>query len=92
MMSNLQLVSVPLAGLVGLGFGLAYFAAMRRSVAAFVAGGGWLQAGALTLCRLAVAAAGFGLAAQFGAAVLLAAAAGFLGARSIALCAKRRAG
>lgn len=86
------LLSVPLAAIAGLLFGLAYFAAMRRTVAIFVAGGGWARPGALTLARLAAAGCGFALAAWFGAAPLLAAMAGFLAARTLALRAARRAG
>lgn len=86
------LMVVPFAALAGLGFGLAYFAAIRRTVASFVAGGGWWGLGASTLVRLAVAGIAFALAAQFGAAVLLAAAVGFLAARGIALRTARRTG
>jgi hypothetical protein len=74
--------------LAGLGLGLAYFAAMRRSVERHVEARPWLGTLALTLGRLGAAAALFVVAAQLGAAALLAAFLGFLGARAVALRAR----
>lgn len=85
MTANGLLLSVPIAAIAGLLCGRMYFAAMQRSVAVFVAGEAWMRPAALTLTRLAAAGAGFALAAWFGAAPLLAAMAGFLCARAIAL-------
>jgi len=90
MTPNGLLLSIPFAAIAGLLSGLLYFAAMQRTVAIFIAGDDWLRPAALTLARLAAAGAGFALAAWFGAAPLLAALAGFLCARSIAL--RRRPG
>jgi hypothetical protein len=76
--------------LAGTGLGFAYFAAMRRAVDGYVAGRGWLGAAALTLGRLSGAGILFVLAARLGAAPLLAAFLGFLGARVVALRVARR--
>lgn len=79
----------------GLGFGGAYFAALRRTaelLAASGAGSGArLLPAALTLGRLAVAIVFLGCAARVGALPLLTALAGFLAARALALRAVRRA-
>jgi hypothetical protein len=74
----------------GFGFGLAYFAAMRRSVEIYVAGGARLIPAILTLGRIAAAFAFLGLAATAGALPLLAAFIGFLAARMLALRTARR--
>jgi NhaP-type Na+/H+ or K+/H+ antiporter len=78
--------------LTGFAFGLVYFAALKRTVALYGAGRGWLGPTALTLGRLAVAVVLLVLAARLGAVPLLAAFAGFLAARALALRAARRAG
>jgi hypothetical protein len=74
----------------GFGLGLGYFAALRRSVALFGAGGSRLAPVALTILRLAAAAAFLVFAARLGAAPLLASFAGFLVARFYALRAARK--
>ena len=70
---------------LGLGFGLAYFAALRRSVAQLAGAGSWLLPAALGAGRLGAAVLLFVLVARHGAAALLATLAGFLIARSIAV-------
>jgi N-ATPase, AtpR subunit len=79
-----------LAGSAGFAFGLLYFATLKRSIAVFAGGRGLLAALGLTLARFAAAVVFLGLAAQFGAAVLLAALVGFLLARTLALRSARR--
>jgi hypothetical protein len=69
----------------GFGFGLGYFAALRRTVEFYGAGRASLVPIALTLGRIAAAIVFFSLAARFGALPLLAAFLGFLLARSLAL-------
>jgi F1-F0 ATPase (N-ATPase) AtpR subunit len=76
----------------GLGFGLAYFTVLQRSVHSYIAGSGQLLAAALTLGRFAVAALFFGFAARVGALQALAAFIGFLAARTLALYAVRSVG
>jgi hypothetical protein len=76
----------------GILFGLLYFAALRRSVALIAGRGGWLGALALTLARLGAAGAFLFGTAKLGAVPLLAAFAGFLLARAVALRSARRAG
>lgn len=75
----------------GLAFGLAYFAALRRTVL-LLGSGGRLGPAALSLGRIAAAVIFLGLAARFGAVPLLAAFLGFLLARALALRALRRPG
>ena len=77
--------------LAGFALGLAYFAALKRSVALFVGGKGWFGLLALTLGRIGAAAGSLFVAAKLGAAPLLAAFIGFLMARALALRAERRA-
>jgi N-ATPase, AtpR subunit len=79
-----------IASLAGAGLGAGYFWALRRTTSLYAAGGGMLLPALLTLGRMAAAVLGFTLAAKAGAAPLLAAAAGFLAARSLALRAVRR--
>jgi hypothetical protein len=78
-------------GVIGFAFGLAYFAALKRAVALFAEGCGWLMPVALTLGRIGMAVILLGLAAKLGAAALLATFAGFLVARMMALRARRGA-
>jgi hypothetical protein len=80
--------SLALAGFV---FGLAYFAALRRTAILFAARRGWLVPLALTLGRIGAAVVFLAFAAKMGAASLLAAFAGFLLARAVALRALGRA-
>jgi len=75
----------------GLLLGLAYFAALKHSVAQLLGGNGWLAPLALTLVRLSIAAGFLYAAVQLGAAPLLAGFAGFLVARALAVRAQRRA-
>jgi hypothetical protein len=82
------IVTMALAGVV---FGMVYFATLRRAVALFTAGGGWVGPLTLTLARVAAAVVFLGLAAKLGAAALIAAFLGFLLARSIMLRVARRA-
>ena len=72
--------------------GLAYFAALKRSVALFVGRKGWFGLLALTLGRIGAAAGFLFVAAKLGAAPLLAAFIGFLTTRVLALRAERRGG
>lgn len=77
---------------MGLAFGRAYFAALRRGVAAYTAAGAerlWRSIGWL-LARLAAAAMFFALTMAWGAWPLLAALLGFLAARQLALRAARK--
>jgi hypothetical protein len=78
------LVSVGL-GVAGLGFGCAYFAALRHSVDRYASGGGPLVIGILALARIAAAVVFFGFAATLGALPALSALVGFLAARMHAL-------
>ena len=80
-----QAVVMAPAGFV---FGLVYFAALERTVILFASGRGWLGALGLTLGRVAAAVIFLGLAAKLGALSLLAAFAGFLLARTLALRAR----
>lgn len=86
---------IPISALVaamaaaGFAFGLAYFAALRRSVAWLAAGSGWWRPAALTLGRIAAALVFLVLAAKLGAPALIAAFIGFLAARAAALRARR---
>ncbi|MBW4050817.1 MAG: hypothetical protein HIU85_05035 [Proteobacteria bacterium] len=77
---------------MGLAFGRAYFAALRRDVAAYTAaeaGALWRSIGGL-LARLAAAAVFFAFTMAWGAWPLLAAFLGFLTARQLALRAARK--
>lgn len=69
----------------GVLLGLAYFACLRWTAELFAAEGGWARPALLTLGRFVVVTAAFGLAARWGAIPLLAAFAGFLVARGLAL-------
>ena len=81
-----------MAVFAGLASGLLYFVVLRCTVALLIDRRGWLGPLALTLGRIASVALLLFLAARLGAAPLLAAFAGFLLARSIALRGQRRAG
>lgn len=80
------LAAFSVAGLV---FGLAYFAALRRTVDLYRPGGGRVLPLFLTFGRLAGAILFLAFAVQFGALPLLAAFLGFLLARGLALHAAR---
>lgn len=81
-----------LAASAGFAFGLLYFAVLKRSVAVLAGASGLVVPLGLTLARFAAATVFLGLAAQLGAAALLAAFVGFLLARSFALRTARRSG
>jgi len=91
-MSDPGLVFASAWAAAGFGFGVAYFAVLRRSVELYRAGDARLVPIALTLGRIAGAILFFGLAVRFGALPLLAALLGFLLARPLALRAPRGAG
>jgi len=76
----------------GLGFGLAYFAALRWTVDGYAPGHRRRLAAAFTLGRFTVAILFFGIAAKLGALQALAAFIGFLGARGVAMYVVRNAG
>ena len=87
----LPMLGAPAAAFAaGLAFGLAYFAALRRTASLYATGAGWRAPALLTLGRIAAAAVFFAVAAQFGMAGLLAAFIGFLAARGVALRAARK--
>jgi hypothetical protein len=88
-MSDAGLAIAAAWAIAGFGFGLWYFAALRRTVEFYGAGGTRLVPIALTLGRIASAILLFGLAVRFGTPPLLAALLGFLVARSLALRAVR---
>jgi F1F0 ATPase subunit 2 len=71
--------------------GLTYFACLKWTTDLFAAEGRWARLALLTLARLVAVVIAFALAARLGAIPLLAAFAGFLVARSIALRQGRRA-
>ena len=87
-MTGVSLASA--AALVGLVFGLVYFAALLRTVELYTKGRSGFTMIALTLGRIAVAIAFFSLAARLGASPLLSSFLGFLLARMLALRVARR--
>jgi len=78
-------VQLLVAGIAGFGLGRLYFMAVRRTAELYGSAGDWRLPVVLTAGRVLAAAAGFALAAQFGAGPLLAAFLGFLAARRLAL-------
>jgi hypothetical protein len=86
-----SVAAVTIFAVAGLVFGLAYFAALRRSLDYYTAGQGRFKPAALTFGRFVAAVLFFGLTARMGAAPLLMAFIGFLLARVFALHAVRRA-
>lgn len=88
----LNITVAGIVAIVGLGFGLVYFAALRRSIDYYTAGQGRFMPTALTFGRFVAAVLFFALMARMGAAPLLMAFIGFLLARALALHAVRRAG
>ncbi|MDE2050787.1 MAG: hypothetical protein KGL45_13070 [Gammaproteobacteria bacterium] len=74
----------------GLVLGTAYFASLRRGVLRAVARHAWLSYMLLAPARIAAAALLFTFAVRWGVAALLAAFAGFLLARQLAVRAARR--
>ena len=83
---------VGLWGMAGLGFGLVYFAMLRRTVELYGTARNRASPALLTAGRLAAAIVFLGTAASFGASPLLAAFFGFLAARGMALHAARGEG
>ena len=84
-MSEATLALAAAAAAAGILLGLAYFACLRRTILLFAAGRGWARPAALTLARIGIAVLVLVIAARAGAVPLLAAFAGFLVARAIAL-------
>jgi hypothetical protein len=78
--------------LAGVAVGLVYFAALRSTVTLLTIGRGWSAPAMLTLGRILAVVLFLGLAVQLGALPMLAAFAGFLMARGIALRAVRSTG
>ncbi|MCC3247453.1 hypothetical protein LG047_19375 [Methylocystis sp. WRRC1] len=77
------------AALSGFVFGLAYFAAMRATVARIVAGSGWMVPTTLTAARIIAVTILLFFMARLGAAPLLATFVGLLIARQFALQQRR---
>lgn len=86
---TLELVSIALpaaaAALSGFVFGLAYFAAMRATVARIAAGSGWMVPSTLTAARIIAVTILLFFMARMGAMPLLATFIGLLIARQLAL-------
>ncbi len=82
--------TVPLLAIAGFVLGIAYFASLRRGVRLSVERRAWWGYGPSALIRIAAAALFFTLAVRWGAPALLAALAGFLVARHLAVRAARR--
>jgi len=74
-------VQIAMAAIMGGAIGLVYFVALRRSVDVLVGGGTTMPAFGLTAFRIALAATGFWLIANWGAGPLIATALGFTVAR-----------
>jgi len=89
-MTAAALAFASLWAVAGFGFGLFYFAALRRTVEGYRGGRSHLLPIALTLGRIAAAVLFFGSSAAHGVVPLLTAFLGFLLARSLALRAARR--
>lgn len=86
----IDLPAVALFAAAGFGLGVAYFAALRRGVHHALARHAWSSYALLALARIAAAGLFFALAVRSGLPTLLAAFAGFLTARHIAVRAARR--
>jgi len=80
----------PLLATAGLILGVAYFGSLRRSVRLSIEQHAWWRYMVAALTRIVAAALFFTLAVRWGAAALLAAFAGFLVARLLAVRAARR--
>jgi hypothetical protein len=89
-MLGVLLPTVAPFGAVGFVLGAAYFTSMRRSVRSSVARGSWARYMLLTPVRVAAAALFLSFAVRWGVSALLAASAGFLIARQLAVRAARR--
>jgi hypothetical protein len=84
-----SLVTALAFAVAGLAFGWGYFTALRRGVELYCASAGALRVSALTIGRLAAALGFFLLASHWGPLPLLAALAGFLATRTVAVRAAR---
>ena len=82
--------AVLLVAVAGFALGIAYFASLRRDVHLSVARHAWLRYIVWALMRIAAAALFFTFAARWGLPALIAAFAGFLAARTLALHRARR--
>ena len=82
--------TVPVFATAGLVLGMAYFASLRRVVQFVVVCRAWSPYVLLGLARIAAAALFFTFAARWGVPALLAAFAGFLAARQLAVRSSRR--
>jgi hypothetical protein len=91
-MSLAMLISVLsiMTAAAGFGFGLAYFAILRRTVVIYATGRDWFGPLGLTLGRVGAAVLFLAAAAKLGAAALIAALCGFLLARTVAVRAANR--
>lgn len=79
-----------LTAIGGFSLGAAYFASLRRGVQLSIARQAWLRYMIWALARIAAAALFFTFAVRWGLPALLAAFAGFLAARTLALRGPRR--
>lgn len=82
--------AVPVFAAAGFAFGSAYFASLRRGLRTSVAERAWSSYVLLALARILSAALFLGFAVRWGLPSLLAAFAGFLIARHLAVRAARR--
>jgi hypothetical protein len=82
--------AVVLFAAAGFGLGVAYFASLRHGVRHAIARHAWSPYVLLAVARIAAAALLFALAVRWGVPALLAAFAGFLLARQIAVRTARR--
>lgn len=82
--------AVPLLAAAGFVLGKGYFGSLRRSVRLLVAQSAWSTSILLALARIAAAAVFFTFAVRWGVPAFLAAFAGFLVARQLAVRAVRR--
>lgn len=83
-------LTAPLLATAGLVVGVAYFGSLRRSVSLSVERHAWWRYMSAALTRIVAAALFFTLDVHWGAPALLAAFAGFLAARLLAVRAARR--
>lgn len=82
--------AVPVSGAAGLILGMAYFVSLRRIAQALIARRAWSPYALSAIVRIGATALFFTFAARWGAPVLLAAFAGFLVARQLAVRSARR--
>jgi len=82
--------AILLLAVAGLALGVVYFASMRRGVQLSIARQAWLSYLAWAFVRIAATALCFTFAVHWGLSALLAAFAGFLVARTLALRGARR--